>query len=700
MSAKLKLMGLLVAAAACAGTLVLAGVGLRDTNRVLTFEPAPFLVDALGKPDASPPALRKPARGVNVRIAHHGYTVRNTGHAVSISSALAGGSWRSFAKGATRAAPFGSETVTVGPKTTEDWLTVERRQGTRTWRWRLGSRKLTPSLSPDGSVRFASGAQVAPLRIRPVSVLDAHGGKITPAGLRWSLARDARGYVLELPLDDSDLPLPYVIDPATDYGPSTVYITNSVSSTFNGATTDKLIATASGTTTYCTAGTNCPGATDGTSNGSSGTALWQDILPNARGTLYTSTPNLPATGTTGTKGWIVEGAGASGTGTIIPSGNWTFTFDTKASTTANVAAITYRIAVGMWIVTTSGNSVTSVDSTVIDPTAAVGTFNPFPGNTTQTTRTITVSSVPQLALGSSQHLLVRFYGKKVVSGGSNSREGNGVSVDIFVYSGTSTGTSPTTNSIAHPAAADTTAPNAPTLSSVSPGSNSRTNSTTPTFKVSSYSDPDSDTGRVNFQVCSDSACNSVLSDFDSSTVSSGTSNVTGTPGAALSLTDGTTYYWRARSEDANSADSAFTSTSSFVYDGSAPSLSSATANGTSLTLTYGENLNTAANPPDGSAYTVTVNGSGDSVTATGVSASTVTLTLQDAVHANDTVTVAYSQSNATANGGAKVQDQATNLAADFGATAVTNSTANVAPNVPTLSTADVSYFNTLTPTRG
>jgi hypothetical protein len=688
-----------VAGSAAVGVFVLAGSAVRDDGvSRLTFEPAPFLVDALGKPDASSPKVRRPARGVTVRLGKDGYSVDSRGDLVAIES-TDGGRWTHFAHGTTRPTGFGSETITVGPQTTENFLTVERRQGTRTWRWRIGSGKLVPNLSPDGSVRFASGGRLAPVRIRPVSVLGAHGENITPAGLRWSLARDAGGYALELRLDDSNLPLPYAIDPATDYGPSNLYITNAVSSTFNGATTDKLLATTAGTSTYCTAGTNCPGATDGTSNGGAGAPLWQDMLPNALGTLYTSTPNLPTTGTTGTKGWIVEGAGASSTGTIIPSGDWTFTFDTKASGTANVAVVTYRIAVGMWIVTTSVNSVTSVDSTVIDPTVAVGTFNPFPGNTTQTTRTITASGVPQIALNSNQHLLVRFYGKKVVSnGGSNSREN--ASVYLMVYSGTSTGASPTTNSVAHPTAADTNAPSAPTLSSLSPGSNSRTNSTTPTFKVSSYSDSNSDSGHVNFQVCSDSACSTVLTngDFDSSTVSSGTTNVTGTPGAALSLSDGATYYWRARSEDSHNAASAFTSTSSFVYDSTAPALSSAAVDGSSLTLTYGETLNTVVNPPDGSAYTVSVNGSGDSVTATSVSGTTVTLTLQNAVHADDVVTVAYAQANATANSGAKVQDQASNLAADFGATSVTNNTANAAPNVPTLSTADASYFNTLTPT--
>ena len=51
------------------------------------------------------------------------------------------------------------------------------------------------------------------MHIEPVAILDQRGREITPKGLSWSV----RGSTLELTLDDSKLPLPYVIDPAVSY---------------------------------------------------------------------------------------------------------------------------------------------------------------------------------------------------------------------------------------------------------------------------------------------------------------------------------------------------------------------------------------------------------------------------------------------------------------------------------------------------
>src|SRR5439155_694584 len=47
-----------------------------------------------------------------------------------------------------------------------------------------------------------------------VALLYEGGRDVTPAGLKWSLGHDRKGWLLELRLDDSELPLPYVIDPA------------------------------------------------------------------------------------------------------------------------------------------------------------------------------------------------------------------------------------------------------------------------------------------------------------------------------------------------------------------------------------------------------------------------------------------------------------------------------------------------------
>ena len=84
----------------------------------------------------------------------------------------------------------------------------------RTWSWRLGT-SLEAGLQKDGMVAFhAADGRDTGLRIAPVALLDVHGRQITPEHLRWSLARRDGAQFLELRLDDSSLPVPYLIDPA------------------------------------------------------------------------------------------------------------------------------------------------------------------------------------------------------------------------------------------------------------------------------------------------------------------------------------------------------------------------------------------------------------------------------------------------------------------------------------------------------
>jgi hypothetical protein len=109
-------------------------------------------------------------------------------------------------------------------------LTVRERQGERVWRWRLEA-SARPRLTATG------GVDAGALSIRPVSILNAAGEPVTPSGLRWRLERGGGAWSLVLRLDDAGLPLPYVIDPAADYGPSRVYLTNTVSAVLGGGTT-------------------------------------------------------------------------------------------------------------------------------------------------------------------------------------------------------------------------------------------------------------------------------------------------------------------------------------------------------------------------------------------------------------------------------------------------------------------------------
>ena len=71
-----------------------------------------------------------------------------------------------------------------------------------------------------------------------------------------------------------------------------------------------------------------------------------------------------------------------------------------------------------------------------------------------------------------------------------------------------------------------------------------------------------------------------------------------------------------------------------------PFLSAPTVNGSTLTLTASESLDSTTTPAN-DAFTVTVNGDDNAVTNVGISGTTVTLTLTDAVIQSDTVTVAY-----------------------------------------------------------
>ncbi len=119
---------------------------------------------------------------------------------------------------------------------------------------------------------------------------------------------------------------------------------------------------------------------------------------------------------------------------------------------------------------------------------------------------------------------------------------------------------------------------------------------------------------------------------------------------------------------------------SITLDTASPTLSSAVIDGGTLTLTYGETLDSTA--PAAGDFTVMVNGS--AVTPSSVivdtNARTVTLTLPAAVNNGDTVAVSYTPS------GNQTQDVAGNLAASLTLQAASNTTADTTP--PTLVSFD------------
>jgi hypothetical protein len=176
-----------------------------------------YLARVLGPPLDSARLVRRPERGVKVDLGKRtGFSVTQAAVG-SISLATRGTTptqWRHFANGVTRPTPFGAETVTVGPGQAEQFLTVLRKQGTRTWEWNLGT-NLKPRFLPNGMIELRRAGSAAPdFQVLPVSILDESGKNVTPATAHWKLEKHDGSWRLLLTLNDAKLPVPYVIDPA------------------------------------------------------------------------------------------------------------------------------------------------------------------------------------------------------------------------------------------------------------------------------------------------------------------------------------------------------------------------------------------------------------------------------------------------------------------------------------------------------
>ena len=200
---------------------VLAAISMVTVQAIRSgngFTAQPLLAERLGAPVPNASLTRRPAKGVGVRIDRAGFHVEGRNTAISLRGVgTSTHRWARYSHGVARTTSFGRESVVVTPEKTEQFLTVDHRQGTKTWRWQLSTGKLQPIVGDDGAVGFWSANTLAGLHVDPVAILDTAGRDVTPGGLRWSLARDRRGWLLELRIDDAQLPLPYVIDPAIAY---------------------------------------------------------------------------------------------------------------------------------------------------------------------------------------------------------------------------------------------------------------------------------------------------------------------------------------------------------------------------------------------------------------------------------------------------------------------------------------------------
>jgi len=230
------------------------------------------------------------------------------------------------------------------------------------------------------------------------------------------------------------------------------------------------------------------------------------------------------------------------------------------------------------------------------------------------------------------------------------------------------------------------APTAPTY--VRPAAGLKLNTATPALSATFEDDDTQDTGTVEFEVCTTSDCSGSVvgsSFFSTAGTAVGGTGTASVPGA-LGLADATSYWWRARSVDAGTLASAWTTPRAFTVDSTAPVAGTPTVNGATLTIPYGEALDTGSTPAT-TAFAVTVNGGARTVDAVSVSGSSVLLTLNPAAHYRDTVSVAY-----TVPGSDKLRDTARdvadaaagNLAAALPDTGATNLTSSIAPSTPSL----------------
>jgi parallel beta-helix repeat protein len=380
---------------------------------------ATFLDAALGAPSSKAPLVRKPARGVTVRLGHHGYSVAAPRQGtVTLSSATSSGEWTRFARGVSRPTAFGRETVTVGPDRTEEFLAVSKRQGLRTWQWRLRSTALAPRLNRDGSISLSRPDASPALRIAPVRILGPNGANVTPAGARWALRHSGGSWLLRLRLDDRRLPLPYVIDPAVDY-PSPLYF-SSTTSTETGSW--RLLTTPPSVANSATNTTPAANAT--------GYFLFKPGLGNTS----SGTPSGSPAGT----GFVQDLAGGTG----FPAGSWAFTVKTQvpSSTLVTGSAI---LAIGVWKGTISGNGTFHATQTVLTPTDDPAAQN-IRTSLSPVTTTVTYS-LPAFNLLSTERLYVEIWRKQV--GGINSATAADRQVNLIVNDGV--------EQIVHPAADDT-----------------------------------------------------------------------------------------------------------------------------------------------------------------------------------------------------------------------------------------------------
>ena len=152
--------------------------------------------------------------------------------------------------------------------------------------------------------------------------------------------------------------------------------------------------------------------------------------------------------------------------------------------------------------------------------------------------------------------------------------------------------------------------------------------------------------------------------------------VTGTSHTVTGLTDGVGYTFRVFAVNSAGDSSGSDDASGTPRETTAPTVSSATVDGATLTLTFSEGL-TETPLPAVTTFTVNVGDDQRGVNSVAISGSTVTLTLASAATSTDAVSVGYTvPSDAAA---ARLKDLSDNPAESFTGQTVTNNTAAAQP---------------------
>ncbi len=210
-------------------TTVAFAAGLSGTTPWAHVATPHFLSKALGKSQPDAKLVRHSAGGTTLVMGGSSFGIRHGAVSFGLAAqGVSGARWQTYANGVGRATPFGRETVTVGRSKIEQFLTVGKHVGTRTWRWQFTGlpSDLTPRVGDDGYVAFLVGnGAIKQLSqdafIAPPAILDARGHRIPAKYLHWTVAQAGGKWWLNLRVNDAKLPMPYVIDPIAIRGTAT-----------------------------------------------------------------------------------------------------------------------------------------------------------------------------------------------------------------------------------------------------------------------------------------------------------------------------------------------------------------------------------------------------------------------------------------------------------------------------------------------